>query len=1098
MKKVLLLLLALTLSFTLAACNTDDNNGGEDEDRTAPVIEGTDDVTIYLNEDFDPMDGVTATDHEGNDITDDVEVVGSVDTSSAGTEYIRYKIEDSEGLSSESARYVTVEVDPDNIGDEMVKNGDFSMGWALWDTTTGLEGGNASFTVVDGELEIDIESVTSAMWEPRLENIGIEFEQDQAYEVSFDARAADPRAVHVQVGEILDDSPYFDNFKEGITTIFDLSDTMETYTFEFMMGKETNDNGALIFEMGTIEHETTGTDNLFTKVYLDNVEINPIDDYEDTAAPVILGADDKAITVGDDFDPLEGVTAEDNVDGEITLDESNVSGNVDTDTPGDYALTYTVSDAAGNEETHERTITVKEESVDTGLKSADYGWRLFTEDGKATTEGEVVDGEYVLSVTDTTGSEETLAGWHVQMIQDAYALETGEDNEGSMNFEAGATYKMTFDAKASVAGNITVDFGYTNLSDYSFTAYDSEADIAITDTMETITYEFTLDDTDMDYSTPAQLKIVLGDLFAGSETEQTFTIDNVKLEKQDDSDTFVETDLIENGSFTAEEPTYKAADYGWRTFTNDWEGSASGSSVVDGQYQVMLDSNNVYEDWHVQLIQDAYAMGLGEDNEGSINFETGETYKISFDAMANTGGDIVMEIGHNNSDGSFNAYATESAITLTDSMQTFTYEFTLDDDTIDYSTPAQLKFIVGALFNGESLSQAVTFDNVIIEKQDGTDYVETDLVENGIFEAMTADYGWRTFTNDWEGSAANVEVIDGEYNVSLDANSTYEAWHVQVIQDAFALGTGPDNAGSIDFETGESYQVSFDAMANIGGDIDLEIGYTNDDGDFISYATESAVTVTDSMQTFVYEFTLNDDAIDYSNPAQIKLIVGSLFVGESLSQAFVLDNVKIEKLDGEDYVETDLIENGTFTPETDITKTADYGWRAFTNNWEGSEANPVVVDEQYELSLNSNNTYEAWHVQIIQDGFSLGTGPDNSGALEFEADETYRVSFDAMANTGGDIDLGIGYTNPDDSFTAYGEQNGITITDSMQTFTYEFTFDDDSIDYTTPAQFKLIVGSLFIGEPVSQTFTLDNIIIEKHDGTEYVDAGIIVNGDFTN
>ena len=158
MKKVLLLLLALTFSFSLAACNdSEDPNDDPGEDRTAPVIEGTDDTTVYLDETFDPMEGVTATDHDGEDITSDIEVVGTVDTSTTGTDYIRYKVEDSEGLSSESARYVTVEVDPSNLGDEMVQNGDFSLGWAVWSTTTGLEGGNAAFSVVEEELKIDSE-----------------------------------------------------------------------------------------------------------------------------------------------------------------------------------------------------------------------------------------------------------------------------------------------------------------------------------------------------------------------------------------------------------------------------------------------------------------------------------------------------------------------------------------------------------------------------------------------------------------------------------------------------------------------------------------------------------------------------------------------------------------------------------------------------------------------------------------------------------------------------------------------------------------------------------------------------------------------------
>lgn len=84
----------------------------------------------------------------------------------------------------------------------------------------------------------------------------------------------------------------------------------------------------------------------------------------DTTAPVI-NAEDVTLTVGDTFDALKGVTATDDVDGDLT-NSIVVSGDkVDTTKAGTYKVTYTVADAAGNEATKTITVTVKEKP-DTG------------------------------------------------------------------------------------------------------------------------------------------------------------------------------------------------------------------------------------------------------------------------------------------------------------------------------------------------------------------------------------------------------------------------------------------------------------------------------------------------------------------------------------------------------------------------------------------------------------------------------------------------------------------------------------------------------------------------------------------------------------
>jgi hypothetical protein len=89
--------------------------------------------------------------------------------------------------------------------------------------------------------------------------------------------------------------------------------------------------------------------------------VAPIVPSTDVVAPVITlnGASEVTLTVGDIY--TETVTAEDDVDGDITADITTGGTFVDTATAGTYTITYNVSDTAGNNaEEVVRTIIVNE------------------------------------------------------------------------------------------------------------------------------------------------------------------------------------------------------------------------------------------------------------------------------------------------------------------------------------------------------------------------------------------------------------------------------------------------------------------------------------------------------------------------------------------------------------------------------------------------------------------------------------------------------------------------------------------------------------------------------------------------------------------
>lgn len=77
-----------------------------------------------------------------------------------------------------------------------------------------------------------------------------------------------------------------------------------------------------------------------------------------------IHASDKTITVGDKFDPLKGVTANDNEDGDLTSKIKVIKNTVDTKKAGTYNVSYKVADSQGASVTKTIKVTVKAASVD--------------------------------------------------------------------------------------------------------------------------------------------------------------------------------------------------------------------------------------------------------------------------------------------------------------------------------------------------------------------------------------------------------------------------------------------------------------------------------------------------------------------------------------------------------------------------------------------------------------------------------------------------------------------------------------------------------------------------------------------------------------
>lgn len=107
----------------------------------------------------------------------------------------------------------------------------------------------------------------------------------------------------------------------------------------------------------------------------------------DTSKPTISGIDSIVIKVGDSIDLLEGVKAVDNADGDITSMLVVSPKEISTSKPGQFTITYSVSDISGNKTVETRIITITESGI---IGKTDVGDGPFLTDSQITTRDQVV------------------------------------------------------------------------------------------------------------------------------------------------------------------------------------------------------------------------------------------------------------------------------------------------------------------------------------------------------------------------------------------------------------------------------------------------------------------------------------------------------------------------------------------------------------------------------------------------------------------------------------------------------------------------------------------------------------------------------------
>jgi hypothetical protein len=254
---------------------------------------------------------------------------------------------------------------------------------------------------------------------------------------------------------------------------------------------------------------------------------------------------------------------------------------------------------------------------------------------------------------------------------------------------------------------------------------------------------------------------------------------------------------------------------------------------------------------------------------------------------------------------------------------------------------------------------------------------------------------YRAFANTWEGGAATIHGEEGMLVYTATGINAHSSWTMQVIQDATALNGAADNTGHMAMVAGKTYRVTFDAKASIAGDIKLAIGHSTA---WVPYFESAMTAITTEMATYTFTFTLDDIAKDYSVPAQFKIELGNLFNGQTAPQTFYLDNVLIEVMEGEVYVDAMLIENGTMdeavVAEPVLVTAAYLAGSGTTNMVAGNNAVSLGLDAAIFNVVSTERVNSPLHVGLNNAGQIrlYGSSDTNGNILTISIDAAYTIT----------------------------------------------------------------------------------------------------------
>ncbi|MBY2478819.1 DUF5011 domain-containing protein [Clostridioides difficile] len=302
------------------------------------------DLKIPRGSSFDPMQGVRSIDNIDGDVTELVTVEGEVNVNVIGQYTLKYSAPDKSGNVTIVNRIITV-VD---TGAPIISGADNKTINLLEELD--LRDGVTAIDDIDGDL------TDSIVIEGVVDNT---IPGDNTIVYSVEDKSKNKSTVNRVITVI-------DNIAPILSGVEDCTVEYGS-TFDSKAGVTASDNidGDLTSKIvidGVVNTSVLGEQILTYKVSdIANNETSVVRKVTvvDTVKPVFSGIDDLTLNLNDNFDALEGVTALDEVDGDLT-DLITVEGGdlVDTSVVKEYQVTYKVSDKSSNETVALRLVSV--------------------------------------------------------------------------------------------------------------------------------------------------------------------------------------------------------------------------------------------------------------------------------------------------------------------------------------------------------------------------------------------------------------------------------------------------------------------------------------------------------------------------------------------------------------------------------------------------------------------------------------------------------------------------------------------------------------------------------------------------------------------
>ncbi|WP_271014092.1 immunoglobulin-like domain-containing protein [Listeria seeligeri] len=307
----------------------------------APTISGDSETRLNPNADFDPMSTIQAKDKEDGDITSAVKVTNnSVDTSKSGSYEVTYEVTDSDGNKAVFTRTVIVTEAPIISGDsETVLNPS-----EVFDPMSTIQAKDKE----DGDITSNVKVTDNP----------VDTLTPGSYEVTYEVTDSDGNKETFTRTVIVTEAPTITGESETIlnpNAMFDPMSTMKATDKEdgdITQNIQVTNNTVDTSKPGSylVTYEVTDSDGNISSTFIRTVIV--------TEAPIINGDSETHIKPEDHFDPMEGITATDKENGDLTEQIKIISNNVDVNVPGNYQVVYEVTDSDGNVTTFTSTVVV--------------------------------------------------------------------------------------------------------------------------------------------------------------------------------------------------------------------------------------------------------------------------------------------------------------------------------------------------------------------------------------------------------------------------------------------------------------------------------------------------------------------------------------------------------------------------------------------------------------------------------------------------------------------------------------------------------------------------------------------------------------------